>query len=46
MMDKTFNAQDAEARIYKAQLSPYEEKADCLIGEKLWRRWREQYDEW
>lgn len=35
-----------EAHIHKAQMSLDEEKADCLIGEKLWRRWREQYDEW
>ena len=36
----------ARPQVYKAQLNVYEEKADCLIGEKLWKRWREQYDEW
>lgn len=35
-----------EVRIFKAQLNLDEERMDCLIGEKLWRRWREQYDEW
>ncbi len=36
----------AKPLIYKAQMNFDEMKADCLIGEKLWKRWREQYDEW
>jgi hypothetical protein len=23
-----------------------EPRIDCLIGEKMWREWRERYDEW
>ncbi len=36
----------AVPRIVPAQMTRKEPRVDCLIGEKLWRRWREQYDEW
>lgn len=33
-------------QIVPAQLTRKEPRIDCLIGEKLWREWRERYDEW
>jgi hypothetical protein len=31
---------------HQAQLAGKKPRIDCLIGEKLWREWRERYDEW
>jgi hypothetical protein len=34
-------------RIVPAQyVTAKEPRIDCLIGEKMWREWRERYDEW
>lgn len=35
-----------QPRIMRVQLARKEPRIDCLIGEKLWREWRERYDEW
>ena len=32
--------------VVPVQMRPKAARVDCLIGEKLWRRWRDQYDEW
>jgi hypothetical protein len=33
-------------QVIPAQLTQKEPRIDCMIGEKLWREWRERYDEW
>jgi len=33
-------------QIVPAQLTQKAPRIDCMIGEKLWREWRERYDEW